>query len=84
MPGGGAIKVSKTVPPKPQEHTNKKAIPNKMLSADKGKHKMLKKGTLHKLCKKVFWRKDSPSSGRLNRDQLAEEPMVKGEEKNGI
>lgn len=28
MPGDGATKVSKIVLPKPQEHTNKKVIPN--------------------------------------------------------
>lgn len=60
MPGDGATKVSKTAPPKPLEHTNKKVIPNKMLSADKGKHRMLKKGTPPKLCRRVFWRKGFP------------------------
>lgn len=60
MPSDGATKVGTITPPKPLEHTNKKVIPNKMLSADKGKHKMLEKGTPPKLCKKVSGRKEFP------------------------
>lgn len=60
MPDDGATKVSKITPPKPLDHTNKKVIPNKMFGTDKGKHKMLKKDTQPKLCKRVFWRKEFP------------------------
>lgn len=78
MPGDGATKVSTITPPKPLEHTNKKVIPNKMLSADKGKHKMLKKDTPPKLCKKV----SGGNSVRKNKqDCQMKNQMYKGKKK---